>query len=267
MDRISCNVLKDLLPPYLDQICSEESKGLVEEHLRECASCREFLEKLQGQDLEKDAPKADYLKKFRRALDLRSMLGALVPLVLIFVGLYRINQSFYYVEMPVLMFLYAFVWGKDRKAGMPVGKEWLLSVAGVAAVCTALGWRYRAFRMMQGALLPADVPLAGLGPYLHRQILAIAAGVLALLVVLVFTAQRKRRIFPVTQNLAWLGLNLVLSFDAELYSMAEVETTLQNIFCDTAILTVEFLVVTAISLLLLHKPRLLGGVGGAVTPA
>lgn len=47
MSRISCNVNKDLLPLYVDDVCSEESKDLVEEHLSECEECQDYYEALK----------------------------------------------------------------------------------------------------------------------------------------------------------------------------------------------------------------------------
>lgn len=45
--RLPCNVIEDLLPLYHDGVCSEESKNLVEEHLKECASCKDVLHTLK----------------------------------------------------------------------------------------------------------------------------------------------------------------------------------------------------------------------------
>lgn len=45
--KLSCEVIKDLLPLYEDEVCSEESRGLVEEHLAECAECRALQEKFK----------------------------------------------------------------------------------------------------------------------------------------------------------------------------------------------------------------------------
>ena len=41
--RISCDVMADLLPLYKDEICSEDSRKLVEEHLAECEGCKKRL--------------------------------------------------------------------------------------------------------------------------------------------------------------------------------------------------------------------------------
>lgn len=42
--KISCEVIKDLLPLYHDGVCSNESKTMVEEHLAECHDCKVELD-------------------------------------------------------------------------------------------------------------------------------------------------------------------------------------------------------------------------------
>ncbi len=37
---MNCNVIKDLLPLYVDECCCEESAQLVSEHIEECAACK-----------------------------------------------------------------------------------------------------------------------------------------------------------------------------------------------------------------------------------
>lgn len=38
--KFSCEMIQDLLPLYLDGVCSEKSKEAVEEHLKECSDCK-----------------------------------------------------------------------------------------------------------------------------------------------------------------------------------------------------------------------------------
>ena len=45
--NISCEVIRDLLPLYADDVCSEESKELVEEHCGECRECQSRLEAMK----------------------------------------------------------------------------------------------------------------------------------------------------------------------------------------------------------------------------
>lgn len=42
--HITCEIIRDLLPLYYDNICSEDSRKLVDEHLATCSKCRVELE-------------------------------------------------------------------------------------------------------------------------------------------------------------------------------------------------------------------------------
>ena len=44
---MDCNVIKDLLPLYVDECCSEESVRLVAEHLDTCESCRKVYDQMR----------------------------------------------------------------------------------------------------------------------------------------------------------------------------------------------------------------------------
>lgn len=43
-----CGLIQDLLPLYQDDVCSAASKKIVEEHLEDCAACRDVAEKLHN---------------------------------------------------------------------------------------------------------------------------------------------------------------------------------------------------------------------------
>lgn len=48
MKNLNCEVIQDLLPLYQDNICSETSRQLVEEHLQSCSDCSTLLTKLKN---------------------------------------------------------------------------------------------------------------------------------------------------------------------------------------------------------------------------
>ena len=43
MNRMSCNVIQDLMPLYIEHMCSAESRELVETHIAECEKCRKLF--------------------------------------------------------------------------------------------------------------------------------------------------------------------------------------------------------------------------------
>lgn len=48
MNKIPCNTIRDLLVLYEDNVCSEESRQIIEEHITECEECRELYEKTKA---------------------------------------------------------------------------------------------------------------------------------------------------------------------------------------------------------------------------
>lgn len=74
--KISCNIIEDLLPLYVDDMVSEDSRQLVEEHLKACPTCRRMQEEIMRENHLTDVKKgsdsvqtnkmeAELLKKIR----------------------------------------------------------------------------------------------------------------------------------------------------------------------------------------------------------
>ena len=50
--NMDCEVIRDLLPLYADDACSEKSRRLVNEHLLDCEACRDMLNKIKESEIE-----------------------------------------------------------------------------------------------------------------------------------------------------------------------------------------------------------------------
>ena len=58
MSKTSCGIIKDLLPLYIDGVCSSDSIDLIEEHLKECPLCEaEFLNLQNNTDIKPEIDK------------------------------------------------------------------------------------------------------------------------------------------------------------------------------------------------------------------
>ena len=51
-EHCECGIIQDLLPLYLDHVCSEESKQLVEQHLKNCPGCRAVTEQIKKTEID-----------------------------------------------------------------------------------------------------------------------------------------------------------------------------------------------------------------------
>jgi len=96
---LTCNVVKDLLPNYIEGLVSEETAGEIEAHLAECAECRNMYEQmttpLAAEDEQEEA-EVDFLKKVRRISKRRifqySAISVLIAAIVVSFVSFRINS-------------------------------------------------------------------------------------------------------------------------------------------------------------------------------
>lgn len=46
--KITCDIINDLIPLYIDTICTEDSRKLIEEHMKHCKKCSQKLEDMKN---------------------------------------------------------------------------------------------------------------------------------------------------------------------------------------------------------------------------
>ena len=80
----NCNIIRDLLPLYIDGVCSEESKQLVEEHLKECAKCQEYLKEIKFDIKESKESEINVFKKFAKMVNFKIIRNVIIVICVIF---------------------------------------------------------------------------------------------------------------------------------------------------------------------------------------
>lgn len=87
-NKITCEMMHDLLPLYADGVCSEDSRKTVNAHLAGCSECREMLNKLN----QKVAIAADTdisaIRKIKKKLFVRKAAAAVAAVILLAAGLF-----------------------------------------------------------------------------------------------------------------------------------------------------------------------------------
>lgn len=100
--KISCDIIKDLLPLYHDSVCSPESRHTVEEHLNYCNDCREELAAMdkdmsitnKGGNLSEAEVIKSLSKRWKKGMNKSLLKGALIML-LVLLGLYLVFSVFF----------------------------------------------------------------------------------------------------------------------------------------------------------------------------
>ena len=92
--KMSCNIIEDLLPLYVDDMVSEDSRKLVEEHLKECPACRKMQEEMvkenrlsavgnRSNSAKTSKTEAEALKKIRRRIRKKRIASVVLAVVLV----------------------------------------------------------------------------------------------------------------------------------------------------------------------------------------
>ncbi len=97
--KFKCTIIEDLLPLYVDAVCSEESRKAVEEHLQKCEACRSMIENIdvvQITHIDKDEDeKTAIVKKGFRKIHRRwlaSFIALFLLIPLFFCGILAYNS-------------------------------------------------------------------------------------------------------------------------------------------------------------------------------
>lgn len=101
MSKLPCEVVRDLIPSYIDELTSDVTKNLVEEHVADCAECHRVLDSMKNPEAEpvseKEKEEIDFLKKTRKKnrkkICLAVTAAVLLVLVLAFVRNYLIGTK------------------------------------------------------------------------------------------------------------------------------------------------------------------------------
>lgn len=86
MNKVSCEVIQDLIPLYKEDMLSEDSGKLVETHLDECEECSKYLETLQTMNALPIETDTQPLKKIQKTIQKKKwyavMMAILITLLL-----------------------------------------------------------------------------------------------------------------------------------------------------------------------------------------
>ena len=87
MMKLPCAVVRDLLPLYAENLTEEETKKMVDEHLEECAECRQ---RLAGIETKTAAPveSGKPLIALKQEIRKRRWYAALIAALCVFIGVY-----------------------------------------------------------------------------------------------------------------------------------------------------------------------------------
>ena len=82
-----CKIVQDLLPNYVEDLTNEETNLFIEEHLRECNTCKKMFNnmktEIQKPDKEANKNEVNYIKKYNKKL--KTLKTIIIIILIIFI--------------------------------------------------------------------------------------------------------------------------------------------------------------------------------------
>lgn len=236
MEKMNCDIIRDLIPSYVDEVCSQATKECVEAHLEECGECRLIAARCQDSTLaaEKlEQQELDGLKKIKKIMDFQRLACGLLLLFLAWCGilLFLAQKAGYDIfnytgPIAAICIIVILVSGIGSKEKHAPGKT--------AYLCGAVSLMLDIYVIMlllyfTSKLTPDVETIFGLklyetGPFLNWQLAA------AFFAQIAFFIYNLWCIFRHDQNCSWLlclnvsGIFLAMNYDLGLYCMDTWET-------------------------------------------
>lgn len=232
MNKKECDIIKDLLPSYVDNICSEASKEWIEEHIAECEECRATAEVLKTTEISSkkldfaqvDATKKVKKKQFGSSIVILSlcMFVMLVTASVFAEGNSAVAHLVLYAELPVCMVITWFV-NRGRQAKRSWDKWDTVSlVAAVLASVYGIAMMFYVTGETLGGNLILGLGLHEIGPFLQLQLVGSAVVCLGIYIVQMVRMYRKGSTNSAVLSLCLMGVFLMLAYNVYLHQLSDV---------------------------------------------
>ncbi len=246
MKKINCDIIQDLIPSYLDGICSKSTKECVEEHISECNLCKEQIEIFRSTELTDGAieqKQIDGFKKFHNQMRRTNLFSMALLLLLVCLGTYTFCNDYnslstiiYYVLFPICMIgLYLFT-GKKEEMKRAQKKDYMVAVLSIIDSICAICFLLSAINFVRDGKSVFFVEAAQLGPFILK-----VWGILFLLLIIGFV-YLLLRMFKNNINttcilyLQMMGMFLLLAYVTLLRTLTSIEKVYETFTQTTVII-------------------------------
>lgn len=258
--KLSCNIIKDLLPSYLEDICSADTKHAVEGHLSECSDCRALAAMMRETDfvLERtESSEIDYMKKTRRHLMKKGTYGGIALAVFVLLGLFTALHGYhsrtakaYFMILPCLLIFTKALLPPPSQNGQTMKSQKMMAAFGILLTLYGVMHNYLCFHM-QGwnakeyglfHMKPDEV-----GPFLYRLFLAILSYHTIMYLLEICRAIRGKPASFLCMSIYLTGGFLILGLIQDLKDLSDFYSAYHAFLQTVSVLLLEGIAITAAS--------------------
>lgn len=237
MNNLSCDVIRDLVPTYVDEICSADTKVIVEQHLQECEGCRSLVKMIKETEFvseEINTKEIDYMKKIKKHLTIKSMIciGLLLCVAVAGIEMSVRNYGdvpllFYYIIMPVWMAVAYLVSSDYTSTATNTGWKRLMTGVGCGLIIYTILLVFLVVPVAANNDFPFGIQPEQSGKLLYYQLLLLVIIQLASFVATWIISVRTSNAHIILNCITITGCCLALAFISMLRTLTEAENFIQ----------------------------------------
>ncbi len=177
--KMDCEIIQDLIPSYVDEICSEATRECVEEHIAECECCKSIVALYRENELtgkRTEQRQIDAFKKLKAKMKRQNVISLGLLLVVACLGVYVFGSNNLELELEVIYVLL----GGSLLATLGLGKgkeqlekatkkEWILVLGSIVAIIYPISMFSWIFQLALQERYPFGMEASDLGPFIHGQ--------------------------------------------------------------------------------------------------
>lgn len=255
MSKKECDIIKDLLPSYVDEICSEASKEWIEGHLAECEECRASAEVMRHTEISAKKLEQEQLEAGRKVIRKnlhRSMLnlGLCLLMAVLMIFVFELDSTVIphlaiYIALPIGMLMTWLVCRNQTKRRGWDKWDTLLTAGVLLTAGYGVVIMHYGFSKAIKSETIFGVAKNELGPFLYAQMVLAAVVCFAVYLVQMVRTAKKGRSNSILLQLCLTGIFLMMAYCIYMGQLSDFESALKQL--EKATLTVLAVGLTGIA--------------------
>lgn len=260
---MNCDIIRDLIPSYVEDICSKSSKECVEEHIAGCEKCRDLVQLYKENDFSMNSlekKQLDGWKKVKNKVKIQNVFsyGLLLGLIVFGIYTYEINHNplppmVYYVLFAVSMIATNILTMNQQVTGYLCKRDKALTVISVVSIVYGILMYCFVMISVLNDKIPFGMDASDVGLFLHTQI-----GIVLVIQMIIFGYVIYRSI---KENIAcnWIlninlaGMFLILIHTTLLRSLSDATTYIHKVTEVTLIIVVIGVIGTGVQYIMTKR--------------
>ena len=239
MNKKECDIIKDLLPSYVDNICSEASREWIEAHIADCEECRRTAEVMKNTEISATMLEQEQLEAGKKVIrkNLRRsvwnlglcLLVALLIFVVFELSRVQIPNAAVYIALSFCMMMTWLSFRNQSKLRRWDKWDTVMTVAAVLAAGYGASMMWYGFSRAVAGETVFELAPNKFGPFLYGQMVLAAMICFFVYLVQIIRTVKKGRANSLVLHLCLTGIVLMMAYCTNMGNLTDLNTAMEQL--------------------------------------